>query len=278
MFAPLRLSLGLRRLDLGEWLDVDQHYAHEIGIKQRLLARRPGEVVAHLPAGDAASQETLGLVRAWMADHHPRLVAAADQPGLHPVDAAGRLVQEDLCILTRDTGTWRLTAASVCFPSRWRLHDKIGAPVAEIHDPVPGYRESISDIVDRTLDRLDPQRPLWRRNWSILDDPALFQPETPTATRDTPPRSLCDLTLRVERQTLRRLPVSSGLLFTIRTYRRRLDDVVTDPRTAGDLAGALRTCPPELAKYRGWTPLLGWLIDTLEAQAAKAGPNRAQPG
>jgi dimethylamine monooxygenase subunit A len=105
---------------------------------------------------------------------------------------------------------------------------------------------------------------LWRLNWSILDDPALFQPAG-TAGSAPGARRLDELTLRVERQTLRRLPRTGAVLFTIRTYRHRLEDVARDPQRARDLAATLRTCPADRAAYKGWTGLLTSLIDTLEA-------------
>jgi hypothetical protein len=260
----MRLSLGLRTLDVAEWLDVDEHYSDDLTEKRRLLRERPGDVVAHLPAGRDAAQETLEVVRGWMSEHHPDLVQPSPIPGLHPVDAAGRLVQEDLCVMTQESGVWRLTAASVCFPSRWSLREKIGTTLGQIHDPVPGYHDAIGSIVDSSLDRLDVSRPLWRRNWSILDDPALFQP-APSPSLRAQPAALSALTLRVERQTLRRLPATGAVLFTIRTYRRGLDQVVCEPSAARDLAASLRTCSPELAAYKGWTTMLEWLVDTLDA-------------
>lgn len=260
---PMRMSLGLRPLDLDHWLEVDDAYAADLDEKGRLLRERHGEVVAHLPAGWQAASETQQLVRRWMAEHHPTL-APTVPAGLHPVDAAGRLVQEDLCVLTRDTGRWVLTAASVCAPSRWRLAQKVGATVAEIHAPVPGYEPTISSVVDRNLDRLAVQRPLWRLNWTLLDDPALFQPDAAGGPRLDPEAGLEQLTLRVERQTLRRLPRTDAVLFTIRTYRANLAEVAADPTLARDLAATLRTCPADLAAYKGWQGMLGWLVDTLE--------------
>jgi len=256
------MSLGLRTLDLADWLDVDSHYRAEIAEKQRLLHERHRDVVAHLPAGGSGAQETLEVVREWMHATNPGL---ADEPpcGLHPVDAAGRMVQEDLCVMTVEDGVWRLSAASVCFPSRWSLREKLGRTLADIHDPVPGY-DDIADVVDRSLDRLEVGRPLWRLNWSILDDPALFQP---AGGRESGcgARGLDELTMRVERQTLRRLPRTGDVLFTIRTYRHRLEDVARDPVRARDLAATLRTCSADQAAYKGWTGLFASLVDTLEA-------------
>lgn len=259
---PMRMSLGLRTLDLSDWLDVDPHYAADLTEKSRLLREHHGDVVAHVPSGAAGARETLDLVTEWMHVNHPGL--ANDPPaGLHPVDAAGRLVQEDLCVMTQQAGAWRLSAASVCFPSRWSLREKVGTTLGAIHDPVPGYHDTIGAVVDRSLDRLEVARPLWRLNWSILDDPALFQPVGKSGSRPGS-RSIDELTFRVERQTLRRLPRTGAVLFTIRTYRHRLEDVTRDRARARDLAATLRTCPADLADYKGWTHLLPSLIDTLE--------------
>ena len=68
------------------------------------------------------------------------------------------------------------TAASLCFPSRWRLLDKIGKPLAAVHGPVPLYAERLAGPVDRFMRNLKPGHIASRLNWSLLDDPALFQP------------------------------------------------------------------------------------------------------
>ena len=66
-----------------------------------------------------------------------------------PLDLAGRLVQEDLCLMAPSSGTYRLIAASLCFPSRWRLADKLGQPMMAIHQPVPGFNDKLARPVDR---------------------------------------------------------------------------------------------------------------------------------
>ena len=37
---------------------------------------------------------------------------------------------------------YTLEAASLCFPARWRLMDKMGLPMSGIHKPVPDYRKN----------------------------------------------------------------------------------------------------------------------------------------
>lgn len=262
---PQRMTLGLRRLDPAEWLQVDEHREDELALKAALLAERHDDLVVHLPAGDEAAARTLDAVVAWLAAHRPDL-PRTPTPGLHPIDAAGRLVQEDLCVLTRQQGAWVLTAASVCFPSRWAPRQKLGLTLAAVHDPVPGY-EAISAPVDASLDRLTEARPVWRLNWSVLPSPELCQlpgENSRAAAAEGAYPGIDGLTFRVERQTLRRLPGPEAVVFTIRTTTAPLREVVADPDRAEDLRATLAGVSPEHAGYKGWA---GWL-DRLRADLA----------
>ena len=68
-----------------------------------------------------------------------------------PLELAGRLVQEDLCLIEASPDGPRLTAAVLCFPSRWRLHEKLGRPLAEVHGKVPFYGDRLARPVDRFM-------------------------------------------------------------------------------------------------------------------------------
>ena len=87
------------------------------------------------------------------------------------------MVQEDLCVLVEHEGRYRLEAASLCFPSHWRLHEKLGRSLAAIHAPVPHYAEELEAKVDRFFDRLRVDRPVVRRNLSIHCHDDLYRPE-----------------------------------------------------------------------------------------------------
>ena len=91
-----------------------------------------------------------------------------------PLWSLSLLVAEDLLLLERDEDRYRLTAASLCSPSHWRLADKIGRPLTAIHDPVPGIHGALSPRIDRFLDHLRPERPVARFNWSVQADAGLF--------------------------------------------------------------------------------------------------------
>ena len=105
-------------------------------------------------------------------------------------------------------GRYRLEAASLCFPSHWRLHDKLGHSLATIHAPVPHYAEELAAKVDTFFDRLRVDRPVQRRNLSIHSHDDLFRPEPheSPASFAPEPSGVDQVWLRSERQTLVRLP------------------------------------------------------------------------
>jgi dimethylamine monooxygenase subunit A len=57
--------------------------------------------------------------------------------------------------------------------------------------------------------------------------------------------------LRVELQGLWRLPRSNAILFTVRCYLIRMDEIATIPKWARRLHRVLRTLPSELVDYKG---------------------------
>jgi dimethylamine monooxygenase subunit A len=100
---------------------------------------------------------------------------------------------------------------------------------------VPGYPAA---QVDRFLDRLRPGKVMWRRNVLFHRSGSLYAP-VPTAGDEWWVRS--------ERQTLRRLPVTGGVLFTIHTDTTPVASLPVDDRRR--LAAWLRHLPPTWADY-----------------------------
>lgn len=235
--------MGLRAVDEADWLVVDDRRPAELAEKARLLDEPHDEVFAALPGTEAAGAEALALVRSWLAAHRPDLdTGTAGAGDVHPLEQAGRLVQEDLCVMDRRGDDVCLVAASLCFPSHWRLAEKIGGSAAAIHAPVAHYREELAAKVDRYLERVPSDRIALRRNWTIQDHDTLFVPEYP------PPQVGVDATdaggrlwLRSERQTLRRLPGSGAVLFTIRVQVVPLAVLAERPDVAHALAAAMRS-------------------------------------
>ena len=113
---------------------------------------------------------------------------------------------------------WLLAAASLHFPSAWVLAEKIGRPLQTVHEPVPGFQEGTryAGLIDRMFDNLRPGTIVVRGNWSLHAHGDLHLPRNKLDLDDLPDDDPDrPLYRRAERQTLRRLPVSGDILFTI---------------------------------------------------------------
>jgi dimethylamine monooxygenase subunit A len=278
-----RLAMGLAPLDEMAWIEPGADLAAELAAKRKLLESRHAEVFQALPASEAAAHELLRVLAANLARHHAaRFTLAGDRivnkvtgeawdiasPPLHSLEIAGRLVAEDFCLMQRVGESYILTGATLCAPSRWRLADKIGQPASAIHAPVPGYPETLGRAVEHFFAALKPQTLVGRVNWGIADDPAPFQPvAAPPNPAVTAANAGETLWQRVERQTLRRLPATEAIVFTIRTRITRLDQAIGSAALARDLAAALRDMAPEMQAYKRIAPFAPALMGWLEARA-----------
>lgn len=288
--GPYRMAMGLVTLPEPAWFEIDDRYKADMAERRDLLAGRHAEVFGALPASNAARQETLDAVADHLCRHHPdwfsRSGARLDNhltgerwdlahPPCDRLELAGRLVQEDLCLIQTGPDGPVFTAGVLCFPSRWRLHEKLGHPLGIVHQSVPIYPDRLARPVDRFMVHLKPGPIASRVNWSIPDDPSLFQPtgkwRSAADPTITPDNAGTRLFLRVERQTLRRLPVSEAILFGIRVHSYPLEAVAARPAIAGRLAEAVRALPDAMAHYKSLPPYRTALLAWLDARAAPAG-------
>ncbi|MEH2471760.1 hypothetical protein V1281_007053 [Nitrobacteraceae bacterium AZCC 2161] len=175
-----------------------------------------------------------------------------------PMEYITRQSQADFCLVDQRDGNLWMDAGMVTTQADWSLDFDIGMNFMEWHGPVPlAYEIGIFDRALKFLLNLQIGRPVRRLNWTMTINPRL----------DTSPenyhkwgidRSTVKLEnvgekvhLRVELQGLWRLPRSNAILFTIRCYLLRLDELVTVPKWARRLHRVLQTLPSELVDYKG---------------------------
>ncbi|MGI9499545.1 MAG: heme-dependent oxidative N-demethylase family protein, partial [Geminicoccaceae bacterium] len=183
-----------------------------------------------------------------------------------PLVLAGRLVQEDFCLLQKRDGRYILTAAVLCFSAHWSLAEKIGRPLLDIHEPVPGFAEQLGSPVERLFERLDAARPVQRLNWSLVDTDDLYLP--PSHRKAPVALALGDigerLWLRVERQTLRRLPITGAVVFGIRTHVTPIRQAIDMPEAADALIQRLHELPVPMLTYKNLVSIRPALLAYLE--------------
>jgi hypothetical protein len=266
--APFRWRLGVRPLDLDDWIQFGADGDHAIATKSLLNERHPDTVFAVLDGVESESREVATVVTDHLRRQWPERDCQLDD-ALHPLDAAARLVPEDLVMMVERPGPDgpRLIfgGGSVCFPNRWDLRSKLGLTMAEVHAPVSRLNEQLEGPVDRFFERLRPERSFWRLGWGILDTADWFTSIDGTAAPRPVEPVPADMYLRVERETLRRLPHTNAVLFTIRTYVTPIAEIVRDADTADRLASAIENFPADVRRYKDIAHVADRLVEHLRS-------------
>jgi len=265
--GPFRWRLGLRPLDLARWIEVGDDHGAILAEKARLAAAHHDTVFGAIDGIEPDATEVLDTLLEHLLAHFPdwygvdgnTIVAAGQRLAraeLHPLDLAGRLVDEDIAVLVDQPGGLVFGGGSICFPNRWDLRSKLGKSLAGVHEPVPGLNEQLGEPIDAVFARLTPARSFWRLGWTVLDTPERYQPVDGTAPAGLGAGDPANLHLRVERETIRRLPATGVVVFTIRTYLTSLTSLAGDTDDARRLADALVELPDDVAEYKslshGW--------------------------
>ena len=278
-------------------IEVDAHYQSEISLKRQVLSELPDYYFQAVPGHEIAQWEVLELVlqnlarfspeqfslrqegNRWHWHNHlldeelPFTFGDATTLPYAPLDWVGRQVQEDLVILAGDDIV--LVAGQLCFANDWCLEEKMGLPFWQIHAPIMPIVEPMMRAAQKFMERLAVGRPVWRTNWSVkitdqLDmtsrhTPALRQLLTNRLLYLTPETIGNQAYLRVERQTLTRLPRSEAILFGIHTYQNLLaNELSARPDAADRLARVFSTAPPALLDYKSMTGFMPALMAYLE--------------
>ena len=226
------LKMGLAKLDESEWLEPDP----DLAARKAGFAAFP-EGIQLTPDGEAPGAE---------------LAAILGVNGGLPEAAAAH--HEDMCLLTRreDEEQYRLVGAAVAWPSDWTPADKMGLPLRALHAPIQGYEEQLASGVDRFMDKLRPGPIYGRCNWFIAATDErrwVAEPPEQAFAHVTHENAGSTLFVRSERQTLRRLPKTGAILFTIGIYVTPLGQL--SPGNVQRLAEAMRSLLDGEGERRG---------------------------
>jgi hypothetical protein len=284
--TPRLLRAGLKRLrNAKHFLVVEPHrIQEELLLKKKALDDPKRNKVVFVAEKDSleAQRECLELLVDYLPKRYPDLYqyhpenktifvqslettfCVKDWWETRPLELCERIVQEDLILMrpgapVSDKGheSYFMAAAAVVF-SFGELVEKLGQPAEIIHAPVPGFEKHLRKTLNMSFSRLTPEQPLWRNNWGIAPSGSLDEPLYGSTTAQEE-RSFADISLeeikakflKVEYQTIRRLPRTKYLLFTVKTMVDPLDSLQRVPEAAVCLAHSIRGMSPGMRAYKG---------------------------
>jgi len=261
------VKVGLEPIQEPDWLEIDDLFDSEIELKKELYDSHFNDIHQEVKESFESQVELLDVLKAHLEQYHPnhKITSVADSL---PLKYASLMVQEDLALMLPRGEEYFLGAASLCAPSNWSLKEKFKSSLVGLHVHVPTYEKKIGSTVNNLFNNLPMERIFQRFNWSVYEDPKLFQParsksqieRSRTITEDNAGDRLF---IRVERQTIRRLPETKAIVFTIRVHVNPLLSIKKDLSLLTDLDKALENLTQDMKKYKSIdqieVPLRGWL-------------------
>ncbi|MCJ1380947.1 mannosyltransferase [Xylographa soralifera] len=292
--GPYHITMGLRTMKWDEWIELDNHYLKFHADKARRIEERGLKCCKTAPEAFDGAVELLEEFCNYLPQRYPSLyLKTADgmdnlvtgesfniyqRPLVEdPMQMAARMVQDDLAIMfEKSDGQYYLLAGSILLAGFWRLEDKWRMPLSEIHTSgnVPGFKQKLEKGMMNLFRRLQPNGPVLRNNYFIQVDDNLPWSDSIGSEDDdhigwntaAKNKAIENHWFRSERQSLRRLPRSGGVVFTIRTYFHPIIEIAQQPYVPGRLASAIRSWGDDVARYKGRERYQDVLLEYLDAR------------
>ncbi len=268
---PFKLAMGLRSLDPSAWLEGGADLTRQLQERDELIMESRPLIYGKVSGYESEIKYFTQLIRENLRSFHSGEYEISESSITHKVSGyvavlnsedplleLTRVIAEDLCVLKKIDGAWTLVAGAVLFPSRWKLSEKLGKDLDQIHTPVPGYTAGLAPYMTPTFDKITSDRAVWRKNWSLHSTSDLHQPES--IHEEVGPQKYW---WRTERQTLTRSAESESILFTIRNRAEPLSWIMARPDEAKAFAATLHSMTPETIEYKGLTADHQRIVDAL---------------
>lgn len=275
--------------------DVDEHYVAECRERALVLNEDPNRCKV-LPHMMTAQWDTLELIMENFAKDYPEDFSllkdgsrwtwenrplglkqefifgdAATLP-CEPFEYITRQAQGDFTLQDQREDNLFLDGGMVTTQADWSLEFNIGMTFHEWHGPVPlAHQLGVFDRALKFLLRLQYGEPVRRLNWTMTVNPRLdTSPENYSLwgqdrTTVTPENVAERAFLRVELQTMFRLPRSNAILFGVRCYLISVGDIARVEKWGKRFHRVLRGLRPELEDYKGLTRYRRTIVDYLAA-------------
>ncbi|KAL6704864.1 hypothetical protein ACN47E_007547 [Coniothyrium glycines] len=234
---PYHQTMSLSKMEPDWWLELENTYVERIKQRQELYKKHGGAVLQALPGSELACKELMEMVLQFLCARYPHyfrldesdkifhndiLGTQTDLRTTEPLHVLLNNVPEDFAIMLRDdkTGFYLFRACVICSAVGWSGSSKIGLQLHEIHAPIPDYKEKMQFSMDRYFAKKPTDKCIQRASWGLeVDQPLYMPPGDPAAAHrehQIPHLDIARCHLRVDWQTLRRLPLSGAVVFNFK--------------------------------------------------------------
>jgi len=298
-WASADFQLGLRPIAPESWILIGADHAQIMRQKHDRLNRFRPHYYRTLTESWPAQRELRDRVTTHLVSDHPesfqrtgsvvRSVITGQTLDLYddsvePLLQLSYMIEEDFMLLDEGGGIPRITAAANAYSSSGRLVASVGHDMAWTHALVPQLTQKLGARINRVIGGVHAATPCERFNWQLTPMASVFFPHSdPHAAnaaamqhisaelRRDPARAGELLWIRVERQTLSRLPDSNATAFSLHTYSDPLSSIRSDLESVRAIRALLTNYTEERWRYSEMDivrePLMLWL----EAAASTPG-------
>ncbi|KAL2680358.1 hypothetical protein Neosp_007955 [[Neocosmospora] mangrovei] len=247
-FRPFKsiyhITMAIKSDTASELITIDRDYLDRIQLRKSLIQTQGQMVHGCVPTGVDAVNELYTHLAQYLPKRYPtmfklsvdssqlqNLVTGDAHSTTPPVDHGsalrimGTTVEEDLFILKPTPEGHQCVAFMCCFPSGWNPASKLGKHMGQIHSNVPSYNK-IGPSMERFFTKLEVGKNVKRTNTY----------------------------LRIELQTLSRLPETHSILFSFKTYLYPLREIKEEglgEEFATAIEGLEKGNAPGMWKYKG---------------------------
>ncbi|KAH6675563.1 hypothetical protein B0J14DRAFT_691551 [Halenospora varia] len=248
-------TMSFYKMETDWWLEVENTYADRVKERQGLFRDHGSKVLDFLPGSELVCKELMEMCLQFYCARYPQyfslsadkktfhndlLHTETDIKSMHPLHVLLNNVPEDFAIVLRNEkdGQYYFRAGVVCSSLGWNVGTKIGMNLQQIHVPIPDYKEKMSFT-----------RQLGFGNWNSSFH-ACWAPHEKFREMQKPDLTIDECYLRVDWQTLRRLPLSAGIVFNFKALFTPVQEFRDEPYIPALVLKILNEGKKNLMEYK----------------------------
>ncbi|KAI9832762.1 MAG: hypothetical protein M1819_003982 [Sarea resinae] len=264
-------TMSYKKMEPDWWLEIENTYVERVNQRKDLFAKYGKMVLDYMPGTELGCKEIMEIALQFYCARYPQHFSLSKDKtvfynGLlknetnlkltHPLHVLLQNVPEDFAMVYRnpEDGYYYFRSGVICSSLGWNVATKLGMRMDEIHVPIPDYKEKMQFSMDRYFAKMPTDSPIQRGSWGLeIDQPLFMPPGDPHEEhrmKQMPDLPLSRCHLRVDWQTLRRLPLSSSVVFNFKALFTPVEEFRDEPYVPSVLLKVLKEGKKSLMEYK----------------------------